>query len=756
MESASEINPESQYPLIPFPAHLQAQAGKFIIDENTVLQSNEKEEKVNLLLREFAQQIKTATTYTLAITPEGSQKNAIVFRLDKSIENTEGYALSVQVDRIVLRAKNPAGLFYGVQTLRQLLPLEFEKPTSSPQISWAIPAVEIKDEPRFPYRGMHLDVARHFLKVDKVKKFIDQIAYHKFNHFHWHLTDDQGWRIEIKKYPKLTEVGGFRSGTLIGHYNDQPHQYDKKRYGGFYTQEDIKEVVQYAAERFITVIPEIELPGHAQAALAAYPELACENKNYSVWRIWGISTNIFCPTPATFDFLENVFDEVIPLFPGKYIHIGGDEAPKTKWQESAFCQRLMRQEGLENEMALQSYFIRRIEKHINSKGKQIIGWDEILEGGLAPNATVMSWRGIEGGIEAAKAGHDVIMTPTSHCYLDYYQSDHPDEPVAIGGFIPLEKIYQYDPIPDELSPSEAKHILGSQGNLWSEYLPNFEQVEYMAFPRVCALSEVVWSPQDQRDFDHFVERISFHTNRLAAMGINVANHLYDLSSSIQPKDGAVEVEIEALAKDGQIRYTLDGGEPTLQSSLYSNPIKVTTNQQIKAQSFLAEKPIGRSWQQNIRMHKAAGKKIVLKTLPHSKYSGGGPGSLINGANGNPERYGDAEWLGFDGKDLEAVIDLGKKETINTITFRFFIGEGQWIYLPKSIQVFTSEDGLDFIEKRRSKTIEGDQKLVKHVIALDAVQSRYLKVVAENYGIIPKGRQGEGNESWLFVDEIVVD
>jgi hexosaminidase len=438
---------------------------------------------------------------------------AIIFKLEKTSDKKDAYTLDATSEKITITSASNEGLFYGMQTLLQLLP---ETKSISPAKGFSIPQVSIKDYPRFQYRGMHLDVGRHFFDVDFIKKYIDYLAYFKYNTFHWHLTEDQGWRIEIKKYPRLTSVGGFRNGTIIGHYPGSGN--DNTEYGGFYTQEQIKDVIKYAQERFITIIPEIEMPGHASAAIAAYPELSCfpdratpispktawagSRDGKHVQQTWGVFDDIFVPSENTFKFLENVLDEVIALFPSKYIHIGGDEAPKTYWKESPFCQQLIKDKNLKDEHGLQSYFIQRIEKYVNSKGKKIIGWDEILEGGLAPNATVMSWRGEKGGIAAAQQHHDVIMTPTTYCYFDYSQTKN-DDSLTIGGFLPLEKVYNYEPVPKELDASEAKYILGAQGNLWTEYVTNPHKVEYMVFPRMSALSEVVWSPKENRDFTRF-------------------------------------------------------------------------------------------------------------------------------------------------------------------------------------------------------------------------------------------------------------
>lgn len=427
----------------------------------------------------------------------------------------EGYMLSVSKDGITLKANTEAGLFYAIQTFIQLTPLTGTK----------IPYVEITDYPRFGYRGLHLDVCRHMFPVEFIKKYIDLMAKHKFNRFHWHLTDDQGWRIEIKKYPNLQEVAAYRNGTVIGHAG-RSNTYDTVRYGGYYTQEEVKEVIQYAAARFITIIPEIEMPGHASAAIAAYPHLGCRGDQIQTERSFGVFDPIFCAgQESTFTFLEDVLSEVIALFPGSYLHVGGDEAPKTRWKECPHCQKRIRDNGLKDEHELQSYFVQRMEKFVNSKGRKIIGWDEILEGGLAPNATVMSWRGEEGGIAAAKQKHDVVMTPVGWCYFDYYQDTSKTEPMSIGGLIPVRKVYTYEPVPAQLNADEARHILGAQANLWTEYIATPQHAEYMIYPRACALAEVVWSPKDKRDYLDFLQRMETHLQRLKNWNVNCATHL---------------------------------------------------------------------------------------------------------------------------------------------------------------------------------------------------------------------------------------
>lgn len=522
---------EEDLSIIPEPASIEVQEGFFEIDRNTVIRADISADEIKNIAQQLKKAIDSATGYDLTLIDDDYQSpdsNVISLIIDENsaVNHDEGYHLTVDNGKTVLQAPTSTGLFYGMQSLLQLLPAQIYQTdyTLVPQdTQWTIPAVEIEDYPRFAYRGMHLDVGRHFFPVDFIKRYIDLIAIHKMNRFHWHLTEDQGWRIEIKKYPKLTEVGAWRDSTLVGHYGSG--RYDGEPYGGYYTQEEVREIVAYAGKKHITVIPEIELPGHASAALATYPELGCvEDKEYQVKTTWGIFEDIYCPSEETFTFLENVLTEVMQLFPSEYIHIGGDEAPKTQWEESQLAQQVIEGEGLEDEHELQSYFVTRIEKFLNKHGRQIIGWDEILEGGLAPNATVMSWRGIEGGIEAAKQHHDVIMTPTDFLYLDYYQADPESEPLAIGGFLTLEKTYSYEPIPEELSAEEAQFILGAQANVWTEYMQSGKKVEYMAYPRASALAEVTWSPKEKRNWDHFWERLQTQFKRFEILGVNAAEH----------------------------------------------------------------------------------------------------------------------------------------------------------------------------------------------------------------------------------------
>ena len=520
------LNSENDYQIIPKPKELTITKGRFLLSSNTVIINSNN---LNQEAKYLADMLNSISGINITLKSSGSNKANIKLKIDNSIKNNEGYKLSIKYNAIVISGKTNIGVFYGIQTLRQLLPAEIENIDN--EISeLTIPAVEIIDSPRYKYRGMHLDVGRHFFSVAFIKKYLDLIAMHKMNSFHWHLTEDQGWRIEIKKYPKLTEIGGFRKGTAIGlaGTKNAPYIYDDVPYGGFYTQEEIKDIVAYAKARHISVIPEIELPGHSSAALAAYPQFGNTKGPYEVAKRWGIFNETFAPTEETFSFLEDILKEVMELFPSKFIHIGGDEVIKKEWKESSYAQKVIKREKLKNENELQSYFIRRIEKFLNANNRKIIGWDEILEGGIAPNATVMSWRGVEGGIAAAKQHHTVIMTPGTHCYFDYYQvGKEGQKKEALTGskrYTTVEKVYSYEPTPSELSAEERKYILGAQGNVWTEYMPTWNLVEYNVLPRMTALSEVVWSTKKNRNWEDFHKRLKYIVKRYDALGYNYAKH----------------------------------------------------------------------------------------------------------------------------------------------------------------------------------------------------------------------------------------
>jgi hexosaminidase len=502
--------------LVPLPKQIEIGRGSFQFKEETTFTLDATSAGVDLAVDYLSNHLKERYGVALRKTEASAKLHLSVAGEDDGF-GEEDYRLEVTPAKISLIGGSPAGLFYGSVTLLQLLD-EGERLGRA----GSVPAVNIVDSPRFSWRGMHLDVARHFFPISFVKRYIDLLAMHKMNRFHWHLTEDQGWRIEIKKYPKLTEIGAWRSESLVGHYTDEPRRYDGVRYGGFYTQDEIKEVVAYAAKRFITVVPEIEMPGHSVAALAAYPELACTDGPFEVEKLWGVHEDVYCAgKESTFAFLEDVLTEVMGLFPSTYIHIGGDECPKTRWKAHDLDQKRIKEENLKDEHELQSYFVKRIERFLSSYNRRLVGWDEILEGGLAPAATVMSWRGFEGGIEAANSGHDVIMTPTSHCYFDYYQSeDKESEPLAIGGFLPLSKVYNFEPMPPQIDPEKAHHILGGQGNVWTEYMKTEDKVEYMVLPRMSAMAEVLWTPESDRSYKGFVERLEMtHFGRFDRMGL---------------------------------------------------------------------------------------------------------------------------------------------------------------------------------------------------------------------------------------------
>lgn len=501
--------------IIPLPLEMIAGRGHFVIDAHTRIIYDNPDPALRIMGEELASIIETGSDFRPEVVPQSlvqAYANDIFLSADLQDESLgdEGYLLHINPKRMIsIQANHAGGVFYGLQSLLQHFPATLFA-SESKASSWKLPATSIRDVPRFTYRGMHLDVARHFFPVEFIKQYIDLLAFYKFNHFHWHLTEDQGWRIEIKQYPQLTETAAWRKETIIGHQSERPKRFDGIPYGGYYTQDEVREIVRYAALRNITIIPEIEMPGHAQAALAAYPYLGCTGGPYEVATQWGVFEEVFCTRESTFEFLENVLTEVMELFPGTYIHIGGDEVPKTRWNACDDCRQRMQDENLGGADELQSYFVQRIEQFLHANDRKLIGWDEILEGGLAPRATVMSWRGTEGGIAAARMGHDVIMTPNSHCYFDHYQAVPEGEPLAIGGLTMLEDVYHYEPVPEVLSPDEASHILGAQANVWTEYLKTPSAVEYMILPRMAALSEVVWSDSSQRNYEDFKVRLSWH------------------------------------------------------------------------------------------------------------------------------------------------------------------------------------------------------------------------------------------------------
>jgi hexosaminidase len=588
--------------IIPQPERMFVSDRTFKLNQNSRIIFEDPNPALRLIAEELAQFISSGSSFQPEIMPYSLVKSIendiyLSVSLNDSLLGDDGYQMKTNNGQFIsIQANTARGVFYGVQSLYQLFPDDFYDNEIRPEV-WKLPAVTIKDRSRFAYRGMHLDVCRHIFPVEFIKQYIDLLAMYKYNHLHWHLTDDQGWRIEIKAFPGLTEVGAWRNETLTGHGGASSKVYDEKPYGGFYTQDEIREIVDYAALRYITIIPEIEMPGHASAALAAYPDLGCTGGPYKVETSWGVFEDIFCTKEETFSFLQQVLDEVMELFPSKYIHIGGDEAPKTRWKTCKTCQQKIKTENLADEHELQSWFVHRIEKYLNQHGRKIIGWDEILEGGLAPDATVMSWRGTAGGIEAARQGHDVIMTPVSHCYFDYYQGDPAAEPLAFGGYTPVSKVYTYEPVPEELNEKQAKHILGAQANLWSEYLKKPENVTYMALPRMAALSEVLWSPSKSRDWENFYDKLPSHFQRYEALGLNYSKAVNQIAvKEISDPNGEIMLDLKTEVPSGQIYFTTDGSEPDTSSNLFEQPIEKAAIELLKMQLYRKGQKIGETQQ----------------------------------------------------------------------------------------------------------------------------------------------------------------
>ena len=596
--SCQQSKPKKDITIIPMPEFVFVSGKILVINKNTRIIYEDPNPALRLMGEQLADFISEKSDFrpeVISYSKVQSLENDIFLtvNLNDSTFGDEGYRIHNPDGQLLsVQANDARGVFYGIQSLYQLFPGAFFE-ANEKQSAWEIPMVTISDKARFAYRGMHLDVSRHFFPVEFIKQYIDLLAMYKYNTFHWHLTDDQGWRIEIKAYPKLTEIGSWREETKIGHQWETSKQFDGKRYGGFYTQDEVREIVDYATSKYITVIPEIEMPGHAMAALTAYPELGCTGGPYAVQGEWGVFDDIFCSRESTFVFLENVLTEVMDMFPSKYIHIGGDEAPKTRWKACPDCQKRIRDEKLEDEAQLQSYFISRMAKFLEKHDRQIIGWDEILEGGLAPGATVMSWRGTEGGIAAAQMGHDVIMTPASHCYFDHYQGEPSTEPLAIGGFTPISKVYDYEPIPEELNNKEAKHILGAQANVWTEYIVDNDGVTYMIFPRMAALSEVLWSPTKNRNWENFYERLPAHFVRYDVLGLNYSQSVNQVKSKLVVSETAdTLIELTTEVPQAKLLYTIDGATPDQNSTVYTEKLRLNKGDQLKVQLYRNSMAIG--------------------------------------------------------------------------------------------------------------------------------------------------------------------
>lgn len=748
----------ADFNIIPRPQQVNvSNDAPFTLSAKTVISLGTNSQDMKRNANMLASYIEQATGIRPAV---GKSKNgtAIVLTIDKTIANAEGYKLDADAKQIRIAGASAAGVFYGIQTLRKSLPLVNGKASKV-----SIPAVHIADAPRFAYRGTHLDVSRHFVTADSVRQFIDMLALHNINRFHWHLTDDQGWRIEIKKYPLLTQIGSKRAQTVIGHNSGK---YDGKPYGGFYTQQQIRDIVKYAADRYITIVPEIDLPGHMQAALAAYPDMGCTGGPYEVWQKWGVSDNVLCAgNDKTLTFIDNVLKEITQLFPSKYIHVGGDECPKTQWQKCPKCQarikalNLEAKDGHSAEERLQSYIITHASNYLKSLGRNTIGWDEILEGGLAEGATVMSWRGESGGIAAAKQHHDVVMTPNSYLYFDYYQSlDKANEPLAIGGYLPLETVYSYEPMPKELTADEARHIIGVQANIWTEYMPTFKQMQYMALPRLAALSEVQWSQPALKDYTSFTNRLTEFTHLYDRLGYNYAKHLYNVAIHVDSDTKWREILIHmTTAGNAEIRYTLDGTEPTANSALYTGAIVLQKSAKIRAAAFRDGKRSSVT-SQDISFNKATACPVELLQPTHKNYTYKGGATLTDGLLGD-KGFGTGRWLGFSGNDLEAVIDLKQNTDVSSVSLNTCVDKGSWIFDARNIEVSVSADGKSFT-KVASKSLpaleeQTPDNIYTYELTFPQTTTRYVKVTATSEHNIPEWHGGKGKPAFLFVDEISV-
>ncbi len=734
------------YSVIPVPKSIVPAKGHFFITQKTVVAAPKALSSDAII---FTELLKESYGMNLKVYDEATKVNFIRLKFNPTLKS-EAYSLEVNAANIeIVGGQN--GVFYGLQTLLQLV-----KTDSLGLIR--IPCVKITDEPRFGWRGMHLDVSRHFYSKAFIKRYIDNLATYKMNTFHWHLTDDQGWRIEIKKYPLLTQKGGWRKGTLIGHSSSDTFVSDSIAYGGFYTQDDIREIVAYAKARHITIVPEIEMPGHAKAAISAYPFLSCTSKQIEVEETWGVFEDVFCTKDSVFTFIEDVLTEVMDIFPGSYIHVGGDECPKVAWKQCPVCQARIKELGLKDEFELQSYFIKRIEKFLTKNNRKLIGWDEILQGGLPSTAAVMSWQGVEGGIAAAKQGNFVVMTPGSHCYFDHYQGDPTNEPLAIGGYTTLEKVYSYEPIPIELNPAQQKYILGAQGNLWTEYIGSEKQVEYMIFPRMCALSEVVWSPKEQRNYVDFRSRLINHFELFDKKGINYAKSIFEINKNVitDTLNKKLALELTQIFPVGDIYYWIkdEKGNTTVRLK-YVSPIDVRGDCTILADSRDQNNRVKNSITQQFYISKSSGAKVHLTNPPSDKYNYKSPYTLVDGVSGSIPWNG-KEWLGFLDTPMDALIDLGKVMDISEVIIHALKAEASWIYLPKKVSIEVSVDGVTF--EKFGDLNDSDILLMGRMIKVknNIVKARYVKVYVEGLGLIGKGKAGEGHNAWLFISEIGIE
>lgn len=756
--ACSSVQQSADYRVVPLPNEITPMEGKaFTLDNRVKILYPEGDADMQRNAGFLAGYVLESTGKTLAVEAGATGSHAIVLRLGLQTENPESYLLEVNEDQVTITGSSAAGVFYGIQTLRKSLPV-----AKDAQV--VLPPVRVNDAPRFAYRGMMLDVCRHFFSLDSVKRYIDMLALHNINRFHWHLTDDQGWRIEIKKYPQLTQIGSQRKETVIGRNSGK---YDGIPYGGYYTQEEAREIVAYAKDRYITVIPEFEMPGHMQGVLAAFPELGCTGGPYDVWTQWGVSEDVICAgNDKSLELIKDVLAELIEIFPSEYIHVGGDECPKTRWEKCPKCQAKIRQLGLKDdkehtaEQRLQSYIITEAEKFLNAHGRKIIGWDEILEGGVAPNATVMAWRGAGEGVKAAKMRHDVIMVPTTYFYFDYYQTNILDEePLAIGGYVPIEKVYSFEPYQKELTAEENKHIIGLQANLWTEYITSFRHVEYMVLPRMAALSEIQWTQPQFKDYGDFLERMPKMFDIYDIYGYNYARHLFDVKANFLPDTVAGTLTVTLSTLDGaNIHYTLDGTKPSANSPKYTGPLTLKENCTFKAAAI---RPAGSSrvYTAEINLNKASLKPIALLQPLKAPYIFNGALNLVDGLTGDAN-YKTGRWIAFYGNDMEAVIDFKQPTEISSVEIHTCVEKGDWVFDARGFSVAVSDDGKNFTavasEDYPVATPDSPNGVLAHKLTFEPRNARYLKVVALSERRIPDWHTGKGYTGFLFVDEIVVE
>ncbi|MBS1681256.1 MAG: family 20 glycosylhydrolase [Bacteroidetes bacterium] len=745
---------QSVVSIIPQPVKLELKYGTFVIDQQTAVRYKNRNLKAAAGLLSSA--IRTISGIELNQKPTDKKSISLILVNEAGLGN-EGYRLSVRPEGVTIQANRYAGVVYGIQSLLQTLPAI----RTNAQLQ--VPCMEVTDYPRFAWRGMHLDVSRHFFSPEVIKEYIDLMVTYKMNTFHWHLVDDPGWRIEIKKYPKLTQVGAWRADRLDTEWRSrtQAKEGEPATYGGYYTQKQIKEIVAYATQRNITIVPEIEMPGHSAAALASYPQFSCTQQpqlpmtggDYT-----NISSNFCAGNDESFQFLEDVLTEVIELFPSEYVHIGGDEVDKSPWRKCARCQARIKNENLKNEDELQSYFIKRIEKFLISKNKKMIGWDEILEGGLAPQAMVMSWRGEAGGIEAAKMNHNVVMTPGVPCYFDHYQDDPATEPLAIGGFNSLKRVYDYEPIPKELNAQQANYVLGAQANLWTEWISTTEHLEYMVLPRMLALAEVVWSPSAAKNWNNFNERLRYHFSSFEQKGLHHSKGNFKVEIKPNTKAGKLQAVLSTEAYRATIYYTVDGTTPTTTSQKYTSDIPIDSSMTIKAIAYANDyEKSARPSEQTFVIHKAVGKDVVYAHPASKYYRADGPNTLTDGIRGSTSHS--KNWHGFNGDDLVATIDLADAKSIHKVSLGCLQKYRDWIFLPQVVTVEVSADGQSFTEVGTAlNKISPDEKnttIRDFTVEFKAQNVKSIRVTAKN-GVCPKGHSGEGKSAWLFADEIVVE